>query len=159
MMLPGEGEAYPSCTDVVGWRKCPTCGYAEPMTQNCSRVTCPICYTHWVKKSATRVSKRIHGFSYTCTHSRTSDDSVYSVFSVVTPSETTHKKTSRKHFPHMFPASLFFPCCSVSEAVFRVFFRGIPCFPCFPWLLQSKPHTKIPRKTTSHRDIQKPHHT
>ena len=91
MMLPGEGEAYPSCTDVVGWRKCPTCGYAEPMTQNCSRVTCPVCYTHWVKKAATRVSNRIHGFSYACTHPRPSDDSVYSVCSVVTSSKTKGK--------------------------------------------------------------------
>lgn len=64
-MLPGEGEAYDSCTDVVGWKKCPVCGFSEPMTQNCARVTCPVCYTHWVKKSAKRVSARIHGFSET----------------------------------------------------------------------------------------------
>ena len=65
MMLPGEGEAYDACTEVVGWKKCPVCGFSEPMTQNCARVTCPVCYTHWVKKSAKRVSARIHGFSET----------------------------------------------------------------------------------------------
>ncbi|MDE2443529.1 MAG: hypothetical protein O0X49_04015, partial [Methanocorpusculum sp.] len=50
-------------------------------------------------------------------------------------------------FRQVFPASLFFPCCSVSEAVFCVFFRGIPFGLCFPWLLQVKP----PQKTPKHR--------
>ena len=74
MMLPGEGEAYDACTEVVGWKKCPVCGYSEPMTQNCARVTCPVCYTHWVKKSAKRVSARIHGFSETAKALALSDD-------------------------------------------------------------------------------------
>ena len=74
MMLPGEGEAYDACTEVVGWKKCPVCGYSEPMTQNCARVTCPVCYTHWVKKSAKRVSARIHGFSETAKALAKSDD-------------------------------------------------------------------------------------
>ncbi|MCZ9312714.1 MAG: hypothetical protein O0V67_05010, partial [Methanocorpusculum sp.] len=34
---------------------------------------------------------------------------------------------------------------SREAAVFRVFFfRGIPCIPCFPWLLQAKPPQKRP---------------
>jgi len=90
MMLPGEGEAYDVCTEVVGWKKCPVCGYSEPMTQNCARVTCPVCYTHWVKKSAKRVSARIHGFSETAKALALSDDKRYLRFFQMCPKTGKH---------------------------------------------------------------------
>lgn len=62
-MIPGEGERYDTCADVIGWYKCPSCGFSNSMVSNCSRVVCPECFTHWVSTAASRVSKRLHGFA------------------------------------------------------------------------------------------------
>ena len=40
-MIPGEGERYDTCADVIGWYKCPSCGFNSSMVTNCSRVVCP----------------------------------------------------------------------------------------------------------------------
>ncbi len=95
MMIPGEGTAYESCTDIVGWRKCPSCGYAEPMHQNCSRVTCPVCFGNWVSKAASRVSKRIHGFSHTALH--VSESIVYCTVQTIYPKRLQKVGSNCRH--------------------------------------------------------------
>lgn len=98
-MIPGEGDVKDTlCGTVKGYQKCPECGYKTEMLHNCGRVQCPKCYTHWVSKSAKRISQRVHGFAETLRQYPNSGDCIIVTTQVLTP---TRLHTASKRCAHL----------------------------------------------------------